>query len=122
MRMRACAVAPIAVSQCWYGMYSLCVPLVSRSALFPILLCIIAPEMAYFYYATSQKPTAVTHAAVGAFTGPDDLNLVLGKTGRLDLYTVTDDGPQTVLETGINGRIATMKVVRLTVRTQRAPV
>lgn len=73
--------------------------------------------MGRFYYATSQKPTAVVGSSVAAITGPSDLNLVLAKTSRIDLYNVTDEGIQPIAEYALNGRIATLKTVRLNVCT-----
>jgi hypothetical protein len=32
----------------------------------------------YNYVVTAQQPTAVTQAVVGHFTGPGDVNLILG--------------------------------------------
>lgn len=72
--------------------------------------------MACFYHATSQKPTAVTASAVGAFTGGADINLVLAKTSRLDVYTVTSEGATPLIEVALNGRVATLKTIRLAVR------
>lgn len=73
--------------------------------------------MGRFYYATSQKATAVVGASVAAITAPTDLNLVLAKASRLDLYTVTDNGIQPIAEYSLNGRVATIKCVRINVRT-----
>ena len=32
---------------------------------------------AYNYAVTAHKPTSVAHSAVGQFTGPEDVNLIL---------------------------------------------
>ena len=32
---------------------------------------------AYNYVVTAHKPTSVSHSAVGHFTGPEDLNLII---------------------------------------------
>ena len=32
---------------------------------------------AFNYVVTAHKPTAVAHSAVGHFTGPEDLNLII---------------------------------------------
>jgi hypothetical protein len=71
--------------------------------------------MAHFYFATSQKPTAVGQAAVGAFTGPNDVNLALGKTTRLEIHRYTAEGLELVLDIAVNGRIANMKMIRINV-------
>jgi hypothetical protein len=70
----------------------------------------------YLYAATSQKPTGVTHAITGSFTGARDVNLILGKTSRLEIHTVTPTGLQPVADVGIYGRIANMQLMRLPVR------
>lgn len=70
----------------------------------------------YHYIASAQKATGVTHAASGHVTGAADVNLVLAKTTHLEILTVTPDGLQPVLDVAINGRIATLLVVRLPVR------
>lgn len=67
-----------------------------------------------FYYATSQKSTAVTHAAVGTLTG--SLNLVLVKTSRIEIHAVTPEGLTPVCDVPVYGRIATMRIVRPAVR------
>ncbi len=76
----------------------------------------MASSSPYFYFATSQKATAVTHAAVGALTAPGDVNLVLGKANRLEIYRVTQDGLAPVYDVGLHGRIGTMNLVRVGVR------
>lgn len=74
-----------------------------------------APQKMAFYFATSQKPTAVGQAAVGAFTGPNDVNLALGKTTRLEIHRYTAEGLELVLDIAVNGRIANMKMIRISV-------
>ena len=71
--------------------------------------------MASLYFATSQKATGVTHAAVGAFTGPTDLNLVLGKTNRVEVYRITPEGLSAVYDVSVYGRISTLRLVRIAV-------
>jgi hypothetical protein len=72
--------------------------------------------MANLYFATSQKATGVTHAAVGDFTAPADLNLVLGKTNRVEVYRITPEGLSAVYDVGIYGRISTLRLMRIAVR------
>jgi hypothetical protein len=36
-----------------------------------------ASPAAHLYVVTAHKPSAVGHALVGAFTGPDDVNLII---------------------------------------------
>ncbi len=69
----------------------------------------------YFYVASSQPPTAVTYSAVGNFTSAAELNLVLAKTSRLEIHTVTADGLVPLFDVPVNGRIASLELVRLKV-------
>ena len=76
--------------------------------------------MAALYYATSQKPSAVTHAAVGCFTAPGTLTLVLGLTSRLELYSVSG-GLAAVASVPLHGRIAALRLVRPSALAPDAP-
>nr|AVV64025.1 CPSF A subunit region family protein [Anisakis simplex] len=69
--------------------------------------------MATNYIVSAQKPTVVTHAVVCNFTGPNDLNLILAKTNRLEIMLVTPDGLKPYREVPIFGRIATVKAFRV---------
>ena len=73
--------------------------------------------MAYSYVVSAQKPTAVNSAVTGNFTGPTDLNLILAKNTRLEIHLVTAEGLKPVLDVGMYGRIATMKLFRPSVST-----
>lgn len=66
--------------------------------------------MAFHYVARSQKPTAVTSAVTAAFTGPDDLNLIVAKTTRLEVLRVTPDGLEAVLDVDLYAEITTVDV------------
>jgi hypothetical protein len=76
--------------------------------------------MAALYYATSQKPSAVTHAAVGCFTAPGTRSLLLGQTSRLELYSVSD-GLSAVASVPLHGRLAALRLVRPAFHAQDAP-
>lgn len=69
--------------------------------------------MATNYIVSAQKATVVTHAVVCNFTGPNDLNLVLAKTNRLELMVVTPDGLKSYREVPVFGRIAAVKAFRV---------
>ncbi|KAI9202714.1 mono-functional DNA-alkylating methyl methanesulfonate N-term-domain-containing protein [Polychytrium aggregatum] len=64
------------------------------------------------YVSSAQKPTSVSTALVGNFTGPDDLNLILSKTSRFEIHVATEAGLQPVKDVPIYGRIATMHLYR----------
>jgi len=68
--------------------------------------------MAYSYAVAANKPTAVTHSVVGNFTSPTDLNLILCKGTRFEVFLVVDDALRPLLDVGINGRISTISVLR----------
>lgn len=69
--------------------------------------------MAYNYVVTAQKPTVVNHCATGNFTSPTDLNLIVAKSCRLEVFLVTPEGLQPVTEVVIYGTVAVMKLFRL---------
>ncbi|XP_064073907.1 DNA damage-binding protein 1 [Vanessa tameamea] len=68
--------------------------------------------MAYHYVVTAQKPTAVTACITGNFTSPTDLNLLVAKVSRLEMYLVTPEGLRPMKEVGLYGRVAKMKLFR----------
>uniref|UniRef100_A0A1S4KAR1 RSE1/DDB1/CPSF1 first beta-propeller domain-containing protein n=5 Tax=Culex pipiens complex TaxID=518105 RepID=A0A1S4KAR1_CULQU len=68
--------------------------------------------MAHNYIVTAQKPTAVTACVTGNFTSTTDLNLIVAKSSRLEIYLVTPEGLRPIKEVGINGKIAVMKLFR----------
>ena len=71
------------------------------------------PAMAHNYVVTAQPPTAVLHCLVGNFTGPEDINLIVAYSTRIEVSRLTPEGLQPVFEAGIYGRVATMKLLRL---------
>ena len=48
----------------------------------------------------------------GNFTSPDDLNLIIAKNTRMEIYVVTPEGLRPVKEIGIYGRIAVIELFR----------
>ena len=52
------------------------------------------------------------HLLSGNFTDGDDLNLLIAKNTRLEIFTVTPEGLRPVKEISINGRIAVMRLFR----------
>ncbi|XP_065284154.1 DNA damage-binding protein 1-like [Dermacentor albipictus] len=68
--------------------------------------------MSYNYVVTAHKPTGVSACATGNFTSPDDINLILAKNTRLEIYVVSPEGLRPVKEIGIYGRISIMKLFR----------
>uniref|UniRef100_L7M756 Putative dna damage-binding protein 1 n=1 Tax=Rhipicephalus pulchellus TaxID=72859 RepID=L7M756_RHIPC len=68
--------------------------------------------MSYNYVVTAHKPTGVSACATGNFTSPDDINLILAKNTRLEIYVVSPEGLRPVKEIGIYGRISIMKLYR----------
>ena len=68
------------------------------------------------YVVTAQKPTKVTHSALGNFTGADDLNLIVARGTRFELHVATEEGLSPVFDVAVYGRIATMELFRPAVR------
>ena len=48
----------------------------------------------------------------GNFTSGKDLNLILAKNNRLEIYLVTPEGLRAIKEIGIYGKISVMKLFR----------
>uniref|UniRef100_A0A9L0SW12 Damage specific DNA binding protein 1 n=1 Tax=Equus caballus TaxID=9796 RepID=A0A9L0SW12_HORSE len=68
--------------------------------------------MSYNYVVTAQKPTAVNGCVTGHFTSAEDLNLLIAKNTRLEIYVVTAEGLRPVKEVGMYGKIAVMELFR----------
>ncbi|XP_063400808.1 DNA damage-binding protein 1-like [Mytilus trossulus] len=68
--------------------------------------------MAYNYVVTAHKPTAVNACVTGNFTSSDDLNLIIARNTRMEIYVVTPEGLRPIKEVGINGRIDVMELFR----------
>ncbi|XP_071453607.1 DNA damage-binding protein 1 [Hetaerina americana] len=68
--------------------------------------------MVNHYVVTAHKPTAVTACVTGNFTSPSDLNLILAKNTRLEMYLVTPEGLRPLKEVGLYGKVAVMKFFR----------
>lgn len=50
--------------------------------------------------------------STGNFTSPRDLNLILAKNNRLEIYLVTPEGLRPLKEVGLYGKVAVMKFFR----------
>ncbi|CAH1785310.1 unnamed protein product [Owenia fusiformis] len=68
--------------------------------------------MSYNYVVTAQKPTAVNVCVTGNFTSPDDLNLIIAKNTRLEIYVVTPEGLRPVKEINMYGRVEVLELFR----------
>lgn len=53
---------------------------------------------------------------LGNFTSATDLNLIVAKNSRLEIYLVTPEGLRPIKEVGIYGKIAVMKLFRPAVK------
>lgn len=76
------------------------------------LMEVIPSCCAYNYVVTAHKPTSVSHSAVGHFTAPEDLNLIISKSTRLEIHKLTPQGLQGCLDVPIFGRISVVKLFR----------
>lgn len=72
----------------------------------------VVVKMSYNYVVTAQKPTAVNACITGHFTSAEDLNLLIAKNTRLEIYVVTAEGLRPVKEVGMYGKIAVMELFR----------
>ncbi|KAF9902706.1 DNA damage-binding protein 1a [Lobosporangium transversale] len=61
---------------------------------------------------TARKSSSVFQAIKGNFTGPADLNLILGKGTRIEVYLIGRDGLKLVKGFGIYGEIACLEPFR----------
>ncbi|ESN93168.1 hypothetical protein HELRODRAFT_187538 [Helobdella robusta] len=68
--------------------------------------------MSFNYIVTAHKPTSVTACSLGNFTSNNDLNLIVAKNSRLEIFLVTPEGLKPLKEIGIYGRIALLKLFR----------
>lgn len=64
------------------------------------------------YYVTVQKPTIVSHVAVGAFTGPTDVNLIVARSTLLEVYMFSPSGLVAAFELRLHGKIGLMQLFR----------
>jgi len=70
---------------------------------------LLAGPTPFFYTSTVQRSNAVTHAVTGHFTSANELNLILAKTDRIEIYLVTPSGLKLLLEENIVGSIAALQ-------------
>ncbi|CAK8675984.1 unnamed protein product [Clavelina lepadiformis] len=68
--------------------------------------------MSFNYVVTAHKPTAVNKCITGNFTAPNELNLLIAKNTRLEIFMVSPEGLKPVKELSIYGRIAVMELFR----------
>lgn len=68
--------------------------------------------MAYNYVVTAHKASGVTTCLTGNFTSSRDLNLLIAKSSRLEIFLVTAEGLRPVKEVNVYGRIMTMKLFK----------
>ena len=61
---------------------------------------------------TAQEATGVNAAVTGHFTGPNDMNLIIAKNSKLEVYLVTPEGLQPKVDINIYGKIATIQLFR----------
>eukprot|EP01127_Copromyxa_protea_P023248 TRINITY_DN865_c0_g1_i1.p1 TRINITY_DN865_c0_g1~~TRINITY_DN865_c0_g1_i1.p1 ORF type:complete len:1101 (-),score=191.49 TRINITY_DN865_c0_g1_i1:52-3354(-) len=64
------------------------------------------------YVVSANKPTIVTHSVVGNFTSSHDVNLILSKGTRIEIFLIGEDNIQAQYDVGIYGRISTMFLFR----------
>jgi hypothetical protein len=79
----------------------------------------------YVYAVSAQPPTLVTHTAVCHFTSRSELNLLLVRSTRLEVYRVVvaggggaEEGLDAVLDVPIYGRVTALVVLKAKVSRQ----
>ncbi|CAO3646398.1 unnamed protein product [Cunninghamella blakesleeana] len=72
----------------------------------------------YKYVVTAQKATATHFSVKGSFTSSHDINLILGKGNRIEIYTLTPDGLKPTLEFSIFGTIVALQLYKPKGRSQ----
>ncbi|CAG2116331.1 unnamed protein product, partial [Medioppia subpectinata] len=68
--------------------------------------------MTYNYVVTAHKGSGVSNCVTGNFTSPTDLNLLIAKSTRIEIYLVTAEGLRPMKEISIYGRVTVMKTFR----------
>ncbi|RWS30639.1 DNA damage-binding protein 1-like protein [Leptotrombidium deliense] len=68
--------------------------------------------MSYNYVVTAHKASAVSACVTGNFTSKSDLNLIIAKSNRLEIYVVSAEGLRPIKEVAIYGRISIVKLFR----------
>ena len=69
--------------------------------------------MSGIYMVSVQKPTAVTHSALGRVTSEHDLNLVICKSTLIEIYKVTSEGLKFAKQIGIWGVVDFLQIIRM---------
>lgn len=58
----------------------------------------------------AHKPTAVTACVTANFTSPNDLDLIVAKNTRLEIFLVTPQGLRPMKEVGLYGKVDDMNL------------
>jgi len=85
------------------------------------LICLVSQ---YFGIEFASKPInlvqchrngcliTLSHCFLGNFTSETDLNLIVAKNSRLEIFLVSPEGLKAIKEVGIYGKIAVLKLFR----------
>lgn len=65
------------------------------------------------YVVTANRPTSVRFSVVGHFMSATEMNLILSKETRLEIWKMTEEGLKGVADVPIYGRIAVLRLFRL---------
>lgn len=68
--------------------------------------------MAYNYVVTAHRASAVNQCITGNFTGPNDLNLIVGKLSRFEIFKITSSGLKLMRDVTVFGTIVALKLFR----------
>lgn len=80
--------------------------------LFKSVVCFFI-ALSFLYFKNLIKCNQInSHVFTGHFTSAEDLNLLIAKNTRLEIYVVTAEGLRPVKEVGMYGKIAVMELFR----------
>lgn len=64
--------------------------------------------MSHHYVVSAQQSTTVTHCLKGHFLSDESLDIVLAKSSKLEIYSVTETGFSPIFEVPIFGRVSSL--------------
>ena len=64
--------------------------------------------MSHHYIVSAQQSTTVTHCLKGHFLSAESLDIVLAKSSKLEIYSVTETGFTPIYEVPIFGRVSSL--------------
>lgn len=78
----------------------------------PSMMAATETASSFNYVVTANRPTSVRSSVVGNFTSDTEMNLILSKGTRLEIWKMTEAGLKGVSDVPIYGRIAVLHIFR----------